>query len=145
MLQIIMLLGIFNFNIFSFYKTIILFILYLLLFTIIQLAPIKIVFNNKYNNILYKNNSFIKESFYIDFLQKKIINNFFKKTLIISSQMFNLNFFILLIVKYIYSMFLINQNFFQKNNNLNILPIFIYLYSMFYMSLIILLNFLIIF
>lgn len=140
-----MLLGIFNFNIFSFYKTIILFILYLLLFTIIQLAPIKIVFNNKYNNILYKNNSFIKESFYIDFLQKKIINNFFKKTLIISSQMFNLNFFILLIVKYIYSMFLINQNFFQKNNNLNILPIFIYLYSMFYMSLIILLNFLIIF
>lgn len=140
-----MLLGIFNFNIFSFHKTIILFILYLLLFTIIQLAPIKIVFNNKYNNILYKNNSFIKESFYIDFLQKKIINNFFKKTLIISSQMFNLNFFILLIVKYIYSMFLINQNFFQKNNNLNILPIFIYLYSMFYMSLIILLNFLIIF
>lgn len=140
-----MLLGIFNFNIFSFHKTIILFISYLLLFTIIQLAPIKIVFNNKYNNILYKNNSFIKESFYIDFLQKKIINNFFKKTLIISSQMFNLNFFILLIVKYIYSMFLINQNFFQKNNNLNILPIFIYLYSMFYMSLIILLNFLIIF
>lgn len=73
---------------------------------------------------LFKNNNFFKESFYIDFLQKKWIDNFLKKTLIMSSQLFNINYFFLNNIKYIYSFILNNFYILYKVNDNNIINVF---------------------
>jgi len=69
--------------------------------------------------IFFKNSNFIKESFYIDFLQKKLLDNFFKKTFVISTQFYNLMVLNTITVKYITLFLLNNYSFFYNflNNN----------------------------
>lgn len=98
------------------------------------------LFNIFFKINLFKICNFVKESFFIDFLQKKIIDNFFKKSLIISTQIFNLNYFSMIIIKYIYSVFLNNFNFFQKINDFNLINILLKLIMIFYFILILIIN-----
>lgn len=81
--------------------------------------------------LLFKNNNFFKESFYIDFLQKKMIDNFVKKTLIISSQLFNLNYFFLNNIKYIYSFILNNFYLIYKINDNSIYSVLVNIFFFF--------------
>lgn len=80
---------------------------------------------------LFKNNNFFKESFYIDFLQKKWIDSFLKKTLIISSQLFNINYFFLNNIKYIYNFILNNFYILYKINDNNIINVFFNIFFFF--------------
>jgi hypothetical protein len=99
--------------------------------TIIRHTENIIYLNFKLENFLFKNSIFLKESSYIDFLQKKIIDSFFKNSLIISTQFFNLNFFSVLTFKYINSILLNNiyllVNYDKNNITQIIFEIFSYL------------------
>ncbi len=114
-------------------------IFFIISYTIFNVNVI-LVFRTTLQTIFFKNSNFIKESFFIDFLQKKLIDNFFKKSLIISTQIFNLNFFSTTVIKYIYLIFINNYNFFQKTNNLNIINVLLKLIILFYFIFILIID-----
>lgn len=74
--------------------------------------------NYKVHYSFFKNNNFFKESFYIDWFQKKGLDKFFLHSLIISTQFYNLNIWIFSVTKYLYK-FLITTNLWLYSNFTN--------------------------
>lgn len=75
---------------------------------------------NFFNSFKFKNSNFFKESFYIDNFQKKLTDNFFKKTLITSVQFYNFSIYINITTRYIYSFIVSNFFIFFKTSDDNI-------------------------
>lgn len=96
-------------------------------------------------NSLYIQNNFIKESFYIDFLQKKFIDNFFYKTCITVFQLYSISIWTTLTTKYIYKFLLTStSNFYHNfNNNLSFIVISVLYYFILSFNLLLLVNILI--
>lgn len=71
---------------------------------------------------LFKNSNFFKESFYIDWFQKKSMDKFFLNSLIISTQFYNLNVWVFSVTKYLYKFLVINFSLLYSllNNNLGL-------------------------
>ena len=93
------------------------------------------LFLHDLNYFLFKNNNFLKESFYIDWFQKKILDKFFLNSLIISTQLYNLNFWLYLVTKYITQYFMNNVSMFYSifTNNIGLaLVTLLYYFLIFY-------------
>lgn len=120
-----------------------LFIYVFFILAVLILEQISTLFLYDLNYFLFKNNNFLKESFYIDWFQKKTLDKFFLNSLTISTQLYNLNFWLYLCTKYITQYFMSNvsmfYNIFTNNIGLTLVTLLYYFIIFYNLSLLLIL------
>ncbi len=120
-----------------------LFIYVFFILAVLILEQINTLFLYDLNYFLFKNNNFLKESFYIDWFQKKTLDKFFLNSLTISTQLYNLNFWLYLCTKYITQYFMSNvsmfYNIFTNNIGLTLVTLLYYFIIFYNLSLLLIL------